>query len=268
MSISKYRRYIVKFYNKTAIIRDQNNFEKISALMEGTDQYHFEFSLNSSLLNTWPNSTLLLAGYWTPALKNNPLYNNNPQVAEAVDVNDTDDAVLINDNNRSEESYTSSLSSSFVDSEFLRKTPAINVMDEETGWNLIMRQPSTSYTTSSTSGVTKDSNAVEVLKEDSTRSETTEAESNIVEKKEENSTPESLNSEQQNENVPNNEAAKVEVIQSYNDLLESYNLRMKSLSDTPKVEDLYKQLTVKRIIEEQHCNEPDASDVSKFYTYI
>jgi len=254
MSVVKYRRYIVKFYNKTAIIRDHESFEKIIALLESIDQYHFELTLNSSLLNTWPNSTLMLAGYWTPALKNNPLHNNNPQIAEAVDVNETDEAILINDHNRSEESYTSSLSSSFVDSDFLRKPPIM--MDEEIGWQLIMKQPSTSYVTSS---LTKDTHSVDVLKENCSSSEISATKPKEIETtKEVENSSEIPTTEQKAESLPNEEA-KYDV-QSFNELLESYNLRVKSSSDSPKMEDLYKQLTVPRIIEEKHFTEPEILD--------
>jgi hypothetical protein len=182
----------------------------------------------------------MLAGYWTPALKNNPLYNNNPQIAEAEDVNEINEAVLINDHNRSEESCNSSLSSSFVDSDFFRKPQVI--MDEEVGWNLIMNQPSTSYTTSSSEIVT----IVESVEPVS---------------KEEEKTIEKLATEQNTENVPIKED--IHETQSFNDLLESYNLRVKSISDNTKMEDLYKQLTVPKIIEE-HFNDTEILDnVSK-----
>lgn len=244
MSAVKYRRYIIKFYNKTAIIRDHDCFEKIIALLESIDQYHFDLTLNSSLLNSWPNSTLMLAGYWTPALKNNPLSNNNPQIAEAEDVNETTEAVLINDHNRSEESCNSSLSSSFIDSDFLRRPPVI--MDEEVGWNLIMKQPSTSYTTSSSEIVTPKRSDDPVPKE-------------------EEKTIEESTTEQKTESVPILED--IRETQSFNDLLESYNLRVKSTSNT-KMEDLYKQLTVPKIIEE-HFNDAETLDnVSKLFTVL
>lgn len=237
MSAVKYHRYIIKFYNKTAIIRDHECFEKIIALLESIDQYHFDLTLNSSLLNSWPNSTLMLAGYWTPALKNNPLYNNNPQIAEAVDVNETTEAVLINDHNRSEESFNSSLSSSFIDSEFLRRPQVI--MDEEVGWNLIMKQPSTSY-------VTSKSNIVTPIESD-----------NLVPKEDEK-TIEKPTTEQTSDSVPIKEV--IPETQSFNDLLESYNLRVKSTSDNTTIEDLYKQLTVPTIVEEHFKDAAETLD--------
>lgn len=252
ISAVKYRRYIIKFYNKTAIIRDHKCFEKIIALTEGIDGYYFDLTLNSSLLNTWPNSTLMLAGYWTPALKNNPLYNNSPQIAEAVDASDTDETVLINEKYKSEESYTSSLSSSFVDSELLRKPPTI--LDEDIGWNLIMNQPSTSYINYN---INKDISPKEATKEISSSEIATieTCETKIVK---EECTTESLATDQNTESITIKEVENE--VQSFNELIESYNLRMKNLSSCPRVEDLYKQLTVPKIIEEQHFNDSTTID--------
>ncbi|XP_050530548.1 pleckstrin homology domain-containing family M member 1 isoform X2 [Daktulosphaira vitifoliae] len=255
MSVAKYRRYIIKFYNKKAIIRDHASFEKIIGLMEGIDAYNFDLTLNSSLLNTWPNGTLLLAGYWTPALKNNPLYNNNPQLAEVADVNDTEEAILINDNNRSEESYASSLSSSYVDSEFIRK-PLV-LIDEDLGWNLIMKQHASSFIKSNSSNDFNSSNEtsktqtsfVKILVTDSNETEKPSEDESLMNPSDRVEKPEnSLNTEV---------ASEIETTQSFNDLLESYNLRIKNSSESPKVDELYKQLTFKKIIEEQQYNSPD-----------
>lgn len=247
MSAVKYRRYITKFYNKTAIIRDHQCFTKIIALLETIDQYHFDLTLNSSLLNTWPNSTLMLAGYWTPALKNNPLHSNNPEIAEAVDVNNSTE--ILNDH-MSEESYNSSLSSSFIDSELLRR-PA-TTMDEDTMWNLIMKQPSTSFIPSR---VTQDINSVEVLKEDSSGSEIVAIGSSNSVTKEIESSLQTLTTEEKIESIPINDE-----IQSFNDLLESYNSKVKKFSESPKIENLYKQLTAPKIIEEQYFNNSEPLD--------
>lgn len=261
-SAVKYRRYIIKFYNKTAIIRDHGSFEKIIALLESIDRYHFDLTLNSSLLNTWPNSTLMLAGYWTPALKNNPLHNINPQVAEAVDVNDVEDIVTTDYYSKSEESYPSSLSSSFVDSEFFRKLPKA-IIDEDARWNILMNQPSTSYTTSMPN---KDIIPVEIKKEDISESKNVVIESNETVIEENESAVETVPVEDKSENIPiKNEKDEP---QSFYELLESYNSREKNSFDNPKVEELYKQL-VPRIIEEQYFHEPKVTikSVSKIKSY-
>lgn len=258
MSAVKYRRCIIKFYNKTAVIRDHNSFEKIIALLEGIDQYHFDLTLNSSLLNTWPNSTLLLAGYWTPALKNNPLDNNNPKIAEAVDAIYTDEGIMINGQNRTDKSYNSSLSSSFVDTEFFPKQP-VTIMDEDTGWNLIIKQSSNS---TSTSNETNYNDFVDKLKKDNSNNEIiviepTEQEI-VFSIDEEESKFGILNTKPKTEITPSSETMKEAL--SFNELLESYNLKIKSSLNRFKNEDTLKQLTVPKIIEERYYN--NSGDVS------
>jgi len=256
MSAVKYRRYIIKFYNKTAIIRDHECFEKIIALLEGIERYDFDLTLNSSLLNTWPNSTLVLAGYWTPALKNNPL--NNPQVAEAIDVN-TDEAIVTNDYSRSEESCTSSVSSSFIDTELIHRPPT-TVLDEDTVWDFIMKRPSTSYITSdSPKRVT-----VATLKEDVSNSEIIDIKPTSSQKDNEILFEKSTAEQDKTENVPSEESTNQPVYkdQSFNDLLESYNSRVKTSFSVPKMEDLYKHSTVSPIIiENQYYNDDRILDV-------
>lgn len=214
--------------------------------------YSFDLTLNSSLLNTWPNSTLMVAGYWTPALKNNPLYINNTQVDEGVDVNDTD---TTSDFHRSEDSYNSSVSSSFIDSEFFRKPPAV-ILDEETRWNILMNQPSTSFTTS---GVVKNIHLSNVLKKDISSEESADKEPIVTESIEDISTLETA--EPITDCIPPEEESKP---QSFHELLESYSSREKNSFNSSKVEELYKQL-VPKIIEEQYFNEPKEAldDVSK-----
>jgi len=234
MSAVKYHRYITKFYNKTAIIRDRESLVKIIALLESIDVYSFDLTLNSSLLNTWPNSTLMVAGYWTPALKNNPLYINNTQVDEAVDVNGTD---MTGDFHRSEDSYNSSVSSSFIDSEFFLK-PAV-ISDVDTRWNILMNQPSTSFITSV------------IIKDKHLSSEESLDKEPIVTK-----SIEDISTLETDEPITNCTSPEEESKpQSFRELLESYSLRDKNSFNSSNVEELYKQL-VPKIIEEQHYNEP------------
>lgn len=258
MSAFRYRRYIIKFYNKTAIIRDSESFENVIALLEGIEQHQFCLTLNSSLLNNWPNSTLMLAGYWTPGLKNNPLCSsNNPQLAElaeAIDAGDVHEPALKID--KSEDSYTSSVSSSFIDPDLLYK-PFVT-MDEDIGYNLIMKQPSTSF---KTLAVMKDTNTVESVKEktdddddDDIGAAAMKPGDNVVPKEDQLETT----TEQDDQNIVSNEEPK-HAVQSFNDLLISYNLRVKSLSDSPKVDDLFKQLTYSNTIDEK----PSTNDTEK-----
>ncbi|VVC28867.1 Putative zinc-RING and/or ribbon,YrdC-like domain,RUN domain,DHBP synthase RibB-like alpha/beta [Cinara cedri] len=259
MSAFKYRRYIIKFYNKTAIIRDSDSFEQIIDLLEGIEQYQFCLTLNSSLLNNWPNSTLMLAGYWTPALKNNPLCRNNSQLAELAEATEVYEPALKID--KSEGSYTSSICSSFIDEDVLYK-PTVGI-DEDVGWNLIMNQPSTSF---NTTYVKKDTHSIELVKENTSNQEigaAMKSSSDITTK--EDQLEES--SEQDNQNILSSEEPK-HVDQSFNDLLESYNLRAKKLT-LPKVEDLFKQLTDSNSIEQPNATDSEnLDDYEKDYVQV
>lgn len=259
MSAVKNHRYINKFYNKTAIISDCENFGKIIVQLESIDMHNFDLTLNSSLLNTWPNSTLMVAGYWTPALKNNPLHINNTQVAEAIDVSDTD---MIRDFNKSEDSYNSSVSSSFIDPEFLHKLPAV-ILDEETRWNILMNQSST-YTTSTT---VKDDHLSNVPKEDIYNKECIENKPIgpiMTDSKEDVST---LKIAKPNTNFTSVEEE--EKPQSFHELLESYSPRDKNSFNRSEIDELYRQLVPKIILEEHLSDSNEArDDVSKMEIFL
>lgn len=203
---------------------------------------------------------MLLAGYWTPALKNNPLYDKTHQVSEAIDVFDLNGTVLINDNNKSEESHASSVAS--FDSEFLYKTPT--VIDEDMQWNLILKQSSSSsYKDSS---LVKDINSTEVLNESISSAKSENIESNEIVSKNNKQTIKILTIEQKLENEHKNEV-NIEKVQSFNELLESYNLRVKNSSENINIDEMYKQLTVSNINEDNNFKNPVSSiqDVSKMY---
>lgn len=226
-------------------------------MLENIEKFNFDLTLNSSLLNTWPNYTLLLAGYWTPALKNNPLYNKTLQVSEAIDVFDLNGTVLINDNNKSEESHASSVAS--FDSEFLYKPPTI--IDEDVQWNLILKQSSSSSSYKDSS-LAININSTKILNENISNTEAENIESSEIVSKNNKQTIKILNIEQL-ENEHNNEV-KIEKVQSFNELLESYNLRVKNSSENINIDEMYKQLTVSNI-NEDNLEKPISSiqDVSK-----
>lgn len=232
-------------------------FGKVIALLEGIEQYNFDLTLNSSFLNTWPNSTLVLAGYWTSALKNNPLYNN-PQVVEAISVT-IDEAIITNDNNKSEESFTSSVSSSFVDTEFIHKSPT-TMLDEDIVWDLIMKQPSTSYITSN---VAK-SVSITTIIEDISNNELTAVEP-PSEKEDESSFEKLTTKQDETTSVLDENSIRqlpMNKDQSFNDLLQSYNSRVKTSISVSYMEELYKHSNAPpMIIEKQYYNDAQILDV-------
>lgn len=191
-------------------MRDRAHIEKIIALLESIDMYHFDLTLNSSLLNTWTNSVLMLAGYVTPALKQNPLLINTLQVGE--EVNSVDEAIVIND--KSDESFSSSISSSFNDLDNFHKFN----LNEEDMWKKIFSQPSTSSTTlENIKDFGYDSNDTDEKKEISD-TETEQNKPNQIVTEEEAKTSKTLHTETKSEPGEN----------SFAELLESYNSRYKS----------------------------------------
>ncbi|XP_017792650.1 PREDICTED: pleckstrin homology domain-containing family M member 1 [Habropoda laboriosa] len=62
------------YYNQSAFIRDVDLVEVARRLIENLDNIHFEFACNSSLLNFWSNTPLLLAGIWSPPMKSCPVF--------------------------------------------------------------------------------------------------------------------------------------------------------------------------------------------------
>lgn len=58
------------YYKVSALVRDSENLDVVQRLIEGFEAVNTTIlPLNSSLLNTWPPSSLYLAGIWAPTLK-------------------------------------------------------------------------------------------------------------------------------------------------------------------------------------------------------
>jgi len=73
------------YYRRSAFLRDTEILDVAKGLVEGIESCQFSVACNSSLLNVWTNSPLLLAGLWTPPLRSCP-------VASGVDVASTLDS--------------------------------------------------------------------------------------------------------------------------------------------------------------------------------
>jgi hypothetical protein len=56
------------YYHRTALLRDLERLEVAQRLLIGLEPVRLVLAANSSLLNTWPSSTLMLAGLWAPPL--------------------------------------------------------------------------------------------------------------------------------------------------------------------------------------------------------
>lgn len=62
------------YYSTYAYVRDNELLDVAQRLIEGLETFKsFMLPLNSSLLNTWPLPSLLLAGVWAPTLRSAPV---------------------------------------------------------------------------------------------------------------------------------------------------------------------------------------------------
>ncbi|XP_066593066.1 uncharacterized protein Plekhm1 [Prorops nasuta] len=62
------------YYNRFAFIRDLDLIEIAERLIESLEYIHFDLACNSSLLNCWSTTPLMMAGIWTPPLKTCPIF--------------------------------------------------------------------------------------------------------------------------------------------------------------------------------------------------
>lgn len=62
------------YYNRSAYIRDVDLVEVAQRLIENLDYVRFELAFNSSLLNFWSSTPLLIAGIWSPPMKSCPVF--------------------------------------------------------------------------------------------------------------------------------------------------------------------------------------------------
>lgn len=92
------------YYNRAAFVRDRDLVDVAQRLLESIDQTRFELACNTSLLNIWSSTPLLMAAIWSPSLKFSP-------VSSAVDVAKTINSELTPDNNFDEIETASSIGS-------------------------------------------------------------------------------------------------------------------------------------------------------------
>lgn len=62
------------YYNRSAYIRDVDLVEIAQRLIENLEYVRFELACNSSLLNFWSTTPLLIAGIWSPPMKSCPVF--------------------------------------------------------------------------------------------------------------------------------------------------------------------------------------------------
>lgn len=62
------------YYDRAAFIRDPDLVDVAQRLVESLDYMNFELACNSSLLNFWSNTPLLMAAIWAPPMKSCPVF--------------------------------------------------------------------------------------------------------------------------------------------------------------------------------------------------
>ena len=62
------------YYDRAAFIRDPDLVDVAQRLIESLDYVHFELACNSSLLNYWSSTPLLMAAIWSPPMKTCPVF--------------------------------------------------------------------------------------------------------------------------------------------------------------------------------------------------
>lgn len=92
------------YYNRAAYIRDVDYMEVAQRLLESLDYVRFELVCNSSLLNFWSTTPLLIAGIWSPPMKSCPVFS-------AVDIAKTITSELTDNENFDEIETASSIGS-------------------------------------------------------------------------------------------------------------------------------------------------------------
>lgn len=78
-SIQRDNSALKPYYDRAAFIRDTDHLEVARRLIESLDNIAFELACNTSLLNFWSSTPLLMAAIWSPPMKSCP-------VVSAVDI--------------------------------------------------------------------------------------------------------------------------------------------------------------------------------------
>lgn len=103
-SIRRDNSVLKPYYNRAAYVRDPDLVDVAQRQIESIDHIRFDLACNTSLLNTWSSTPLLMAAIWSPSLKFCP-------VSSAVDVAKTINSELTPDNNFDEVETASSIGS-------------------------------------------------------------------------------------------------------------------------------------------------------------
>ncbi|KAH0545772.1 uncharacterized protein LOC123268497 [Cotesia glomerata] len=112
------------YYDKSAFIRDADHVEVTRRLIESLESITFELACNTSLLNFWSSTPLLMAAIWLPPMKSCPVFS-------AVDIAKTINSDPIDSSYNSDVETASSIGSmgSFSSQSILNNINSVNEDD-------------------------------------------------------------------------------------------------------------------------------------------
>lgn len=113
------------YYDRAAFIRDADLVDVAQRLIESLDNVNFELACNSSLLNYWSSTPLLMSAIWSPPMKSCPVFS-------AVDIAKTINSEASNSDNYDDVETASSIGSlsSFNSSQSMLNNVASFTEDE------------------------------------------------------------------------------------------------------------------------------------------
>lgn len=137
-SIKRDNSALKPYYNRSAYIRDPDYVEVAQRLVESMEHVCFELACNSSLLNFWSTTPLLIAGIWSPPMKSCPVFS-------AVDIAKTITTELTDNDNFDEIETASSIGSlgSFTSSQSMFNN-ATSITEDEALKIILANKPSDS----------------------------------------------------------------------------------------------------------------------------
>ncbi|XP_054280417.1 pleckstrin homology domain-containing family M member 1 [Macrosteles quadrilineatus] len=244
-SMLSQRSSLSSFYKRAAYLRDKELLDMSVTLVSGVEAYPFNLASNSSLLNMWTNQPLLMAGIWSPAMKNCPI-SSGTDIAQSL----TNEDLRI-----AEDSVSSVVSGSFYESSLgsnpFDENEALKIIlgckttqgqdgfiknDIESGYD-ISHSEENAQRMDKWVEETKVSSGNENPMEESKVEDTKEIEQSKSSKCESEHSKDKVRHEECIKPTENKDEKK-QILQSYNSLVESYNKLSTTSSKVPDLQDL------------------------------
>lgn len=221
------------YYNTYAYVRDNELLDVAQHLIEGLETFRsFTLPCNSSLLNTWPLPSLLMAGVWAPTLRSCP-------VASGVDVAESLQA------SSSMNSETCSLASAFSINSLNSGIGQVVALDEDEALRIILAK----HSEQSPAAQIEEQNLQEIEPDHNTALPTESSLGNSLNQKSGWSFDENqINTSDESGIAESSCEQNVEAVSSpqpdpsFNALIESYNMLSGPYIKTPDLREVWQQL--------------------------